>query len=110
MSMTRYRLVVPASAVLAALLVVALSAPVGAKREGRFDLVEATISGIQQAIEDHVISAEQLVRMYHKRIAAYDGQTTDAHLNAYIHLNTHALDAADERDHDNDRNRGAGRR
>src|SRR4051812_47801941 len=103
MSMTRYRLVVPASAALAALLVVALSAPVGAKREqGRFDLVEATISGIQQAIEDRFIPAEQLVRMYHKRIAAYDGQTTAAHLNAYIHLNAHALDAADDRDHDND--------
>src|SRR3954468_19637480 len=111
MSMTRYRLVVPASAVLAAILVVSLSAPVGAKREqGRFELVEATISGIQQAIEDRVITAEQLVRMYHKRIATYDGQTTVAHLNAYIHLNTHALDAADDRDHDNDRNRGAGRR
>jgi amidase len=109
--MTRYRLVVPASAALAALLVVSLSAPVGAKHElRRFDLVEATIPGIQAAIEDRVITAEQLVRLYHKRIAAYDGTTTAAHLNAYIHLNAHALDEADDRDHDNDRNRGQGRR
>jgi amidase len=47
--------------------------------------------------------------MYHKRIAAYDEATTATRLNAYIHLNRHALDEADERDHDNDRNRGEGR-
>ena len=53
--------------------------------------METTIPAIQDAIEDHVVTAEQLVRMYHKRIAAYDGETTAAHLNAYIHLNRHAL-------------------
>ena len=48
--------------------------------------------------------------MYQARIAAYSGETTATHLNAYIHLNTRALDEADDRDHDNDRNRGEGRR
>ena len=76
-----------------------LSAPIRARHTpGRFDLVETTIPAIQDAIEDRVITAEQLVRMYLKRIAAYDGKTTAAHLNAYIHLNRHALDDADERD------------
>src|SRR5580765_6800937 len=111
MSMMRACLVVRASAALIALFVIGLSAPVGAKHAPkRFDLVEATIPAFQDAIEDHVVTAEQLVRMYHKRIAAYDGETTAAHLNAYIHLNRHALDEADDRDHDHDRNRGEGRR
>jgi amidase len=110
MSMKRARLVVPATAALVALFVLSVSAPLGARHEPRrFDLVETTIPAIQDAIEDRVITAEQLVRMYQKRIAAYDGETTAAHLNAYIHLNRHALDEADDRDHDSDRNRGEGR-
>src|SRR5258708_38736543 len=105
------RLVAPASAALVALVVLSLTSPVGAKHEPRrFDLVETTIPAIQNAIQDHVIAAEQLVRMYHQRIAAYGGPATATHLNAYIHLNRHALDEADERDHDSDRNRGEGRR
>jgi amidase len=48
--------------------------------------------------------------MYHQRIAAYDGQTTAAHLNSYIYLNRHALDEADNRDHDHDRRHGEGGR
>jgi amidase len=108
--MMRARLVVRASAALVALFLIGLSTPVGARHAPRrFDLVEATIPAIQDAIEDHVITAEQLVRMYQKRIAAYDGETTATHLNAYIHLNQRALDEADDRDHDNDRNRGEGR-
>jgi hypothetical protein len=60
-------LLVPASAALIALFMVGLSAPLGAKHAPRrFDLVEATIPSIQDAIDDHVITAEQLVRMYHK--------------------------------------------
>ena len=108
--MKRACLVLRASAALIALFVAALSAPVDAKRAPRrFDLVEATIPSIQDAIDDHVITAEQLVRMYHKRIAAYDEATTATRLNSYIHLNRHALDEADERDHDNDRDEGEGR-
>ena len=109
--MKRACLVVRVSSALIALFVVALSAPVGAKHAPRrFDLVETTIPAIQDAIEDHVITAEQLVRMYRKRIAAYDEAATATRLNAYIHLNRHALDEADERDHDSDRDRGEGRR
>jgi amidase len=109
MSMKRACLVVRASAALVALFVVFLSAPVGAKHPPRrFDLVETTIPAIQDAIEDRVITAEQLVRMYHKRIAAYDEANTASHLNAYIHLNQHALDEADDRDHDHDRASGEG--
>ena len=48
--------------------------------------------------------------MYHKRIAAYDGDRRRLICNAYIHLNRHALDQADDSDHDNDRERGEGRR
>src|SRR6185369_17092981 len=110
MSMMRARLVVRASAALIALFVIGLSAPVGAKHPPkRFDLVETTIPAIQDAIEDRVITAEQLVRMYQKRIAAYDEANTATRLNAYIHLNRHALDEADDRDHDHDRNHGEGR-
>jgi len=109
--MKRACLVIRASAALIALFVVALSASVGAKHAPRrFDLVETTIPAIQDAIEDHVITAEQLVRMYHKRIAAYDEATTATRLNSYIYLSRHALDEADERDHDDDRDRGEGRR
>ena len=71
--MKRACLVLRASTVLVALFVVTFSAPLGAKHPPRrFDLVETTIPAIQEAIEDHVITAEQLVRMYFKRIAAYD--------------------------------------
>ena len=99
--MMRARLVVLGSAALVALFVIGLSAPVGAKHAPkRFDLVETTIPAIQDAIEDRVITAEQLVRMFQKRIAAYDEATTATRLNSYIHLNRHALDEADDRDHD----------
>jgi len=109
--MKRACLVIRASAALIALFVAALSAPVDAKHAPRrFDLVETTIPAIQEAIEDHVITAEQLVRMYHKRIAAYDEATTATRLNSYIHVNRQALDEADESDHDSDRDRGEGRR
>ena len=108
--MKRTRVVLRASAVLAALVAVTLAVPVGAKHSPRrFDLLETTIPAIQNAIEDRVISAEQLVRMYQKRIAAYDEATTATRLNSYIHVNRHALDEADERDHDDDRRRGEGR-
>ena len=76
-------LVLRASAVLVALFVVVLSSPVGAKHAPRrFDLVETTIPAIQDAIDDHVITAEQLVRMYQKRIAAYDEPATGGCLQA----------------------------
>jgi len=63
---------------------------------GRFDLVEATIPSIQAAILNDIITAEQLVQMYLKRIAAYDGEATATHLNAYIHVNMDAVREARE--------------
>src|SRR4051812_17857942 len=99
------------SSTLIALSVISHAAPVGAKHaERRFDLVETTIPAIQDAIDDHVINAAQLVRMYQKRIAAYDDANTATRLNAYIHVNRHALDAADESDWKGDSDRGEGRR
>ena len=58
---------------------------------GRFDLVEATIASIQEAIQNDIITADQLVQMYLARIAAYDAKTTATHLNSYIHVNADAV-------------------
>ena len=58
---------------------------------GRFELVEATIASIQEAIEDGVISPDELVQMYLDRIAAYDGKQTATHLNSYIAVNRDAV-------------------
>lgn len=63
---------------------------------GRFDLVETTIPAIQSAIQNNIITADQLVRMYLARIAAYDAKTTGAHLNAYIHINDRAVKDAQQ--------------
>ena len=57
-----------------------------------FHLVEATIADIEQAFRSDLLEPEQLVRMYLARIAAYDG--AGPHLNAYMHVNEHAIDAA----------------
>ena len=102
---------VRASATLIGLFLAGFSAPVGAKHAPRqFDLVETTIPAIQDALEDHVINVQKLVRMYYQRIAAYDGLTTAAHLNSYIFVNPHAWDEADNSDHDRDREKGEGRK
>ena len=80
------------SLVAAAVLVV-IGVRVNAKHRRepiRFDLVEATIESIQQAIDDDVITPEQLVGMYLQRIAAYDGKQTATHLNSYIAVNREA--------------------
>jgi amidase len=84
---------------LVSVVVVASSAPVVADRHsghGTFDLVETTIPAIQDAVDHHIITTEQLVRMYLDRIAAYDGKTTATHLNSYIHVSPRALEGADD--------------
>jgi len=99
--MKRARFVLRTLAAVAGLLLVTLAMPLAADRDAgsrRFDLVETTIPAVQQALHDHVITTEQLVRMYFKRIAAYDGQATATHLNSYIHLNDRALDDEDTND------------
>jgi amidase len=61
-----------------------------------FHLVETTISDIEQAYRSHLLTPEQLVKMYQARIAAYDGLTTTSHLSSYLHVNEHAVDAANQ--------------
>jgi len=85
--------------VLVGLALLALSTGVAANNSsvsGRFDLVEATIPSIQTAIQNNIITAEQLVQMYLARIAAYDKKTTAAHLNSYMHVNADAVREARE--------------
>jgi len=77
----------------AAAALVAIGVRVNAKHRRepiRFDLVEATIGSIQQAIDDDVITPEQLVGMYLQRIAVYDGKQTATHLNSYIAVDREA--------------------
>ncbi|HEY2908567.1 MAG TPA: amidase family protein [Vicinamibacterales bacterium] len=93
--MKRLITVLQACALIAGVAVLARSVPVGADPHGvhgTFDLVETTIPAIHKAVDQGLISTEQLVRMYQNRIAAYDGKSTAAHLNSYIHLNARLLD------------------
>jgi len=97
--MLKLRIALYASA--AALTVAVLTVPVTAAKRGgsgQFDLVETSIPKIQRAIQDGVITGEQLVQMYLNRIAAYDGKSTTTHLNSYIHVNQNALHDARESD------------
>jgi amidase len=67
-----------------------------------FHLVEATISDIEQAYRSHLLTPEQLVKMYQDRITAYDGLATTPHFSSYMHLNDHAIDAANQLDNHDD--------
>jgi amidase len=99
--MKRLRVFLPLSAVLSAVVFLGLGVPVTADNHfgsGSFALVEATISEIQAAIQNHIITAEQLTQMYLTRNAAYGGPNTTAHLNAFIHVNADALHDAREAD------------
>ncbi|HEU4733696.1 MAG TPA: amidase family protein, partial [Kofleriaceae bacterium] len=55
-------------------------------------LVEATLPQLQQALRSHLVTSEQLVRMYLARIAAYD--KAGPKLNAFLHLNDMAIEEA----------------
>jgi amidase len=61
-------------------------------------LVEATVPELQQALKTHLVTSQQLVQMYLNRVAAYSD--AGPHLNAFIHLNSEALDEARARDAD----------
>lgn len=72
-----------------------------------FQLVEATIGDIEHAFHSNLLTPELLVHKYLARIAAYD--SAGPHLNSYMHVNEHAVDAAralqsdaDDEDEDND--------
>jgi amidase len=89
------------------LAVTALTWPVAAdspsKAPQSLQLVEATVPELQRALKTHLITSQQLVRMYLNRIAAYS--VAGPHLNAFIHVNPEALEVAADRDSD----RGEGR-
>jgi len=90
---------VPVAACLIGSVWLFLDTPLIAKNDGeRFNLVETSIAAIHAAFEDDVITPSQLVKMYHARIAAYDGKSTTTHLNSYIFLNPHAQEDADGED------------
>jgi len=92
---------------LAVLASTALVLPLAAKRGGegsaRLQLVEAEIEDLLKAQQTGLATSEQIVRMYLARIAAYD--QAGPHLNAFMHVNEHALDVA----HALDANRHPGR-
>jgi len=61
-----------------------------------FDVVEASIGDIHQAMRDGRLTARQLVEAYLERIEAYDKRGPS--LNGIIELNPRALERADELD------------
>ena len=79
-------------AVAAVLLGATLTPPVAADKGGvgsaRLQLVEATIQDLQKALQTKLVTSEQLVEMYHARMAAYED--SGPHINAYIHVNANA--------------------
>ena len=77
--------------VMFSMLVAALLAPILAEAGG-FDVVETTISDIQDAYQAGTLTPEQLVGMYLDRIAAYD--VAGPQLNSYMYVNPQAVDAA----------------
>ena len=67
----------------------------GCSKESRFQIEEATIARIHQAMKDGKITSRQLVEYYFKRIDKYDRATK---LNAIVVKNPNALRRADELD------------
>lgn len=67
-----------------------------------FHLVETTISDIEQGYRSHLLTPEQLVKMYQSRIATYDGLATTPHLSSYMHLNQQAIEVASQLDNHDD--------
>ncbi len=89
------------SKVMAILAVVAaVSIAASAQKPPAFSIVEASISGMRQALEQRRVTSRELVQQSLTRIALYEDT-----LNAIITVNAKALDEADERD----RERAAGR-
>ncbi len=83
--------------------------PVAAQKphDGKvFHLVEATIADIEHALASDLLEPEQLVQMYLARIAAFD--QAGPHLNSYMYVNPHAVDAARALDADHKHHHGDG--
>jgi amidase len=59
----------------------------------KFDLVEATIPEIQEALETHRVNSKQLVKMYLERIGAYERTLNGViAINWFAFLEAHRLD------------------
>jgi amidase len=69
-------------------------------------LVEATVSQLQEALRARLLTSEQLVQMYLDRVEAYDD--AGPMLNAFLHVNEGALAIARARDLDRSRGRAHG--
>ena len=67
-----------------------------AKKTGSFDVVEATIADLQQAMTSGAISAKKLTELYLARIKAID--KSGPSLNAVIELNPDAFSIAEALD------------
>lgn len=77
-------------------LAVGLAVTAGCAGEPDFEVVEASIAEIHEAMLDGRLTARQLVELYLKRIEAYDKQGPA--INAIIVINPDALARADELD------------
>ena len=71
--------------------------------KARFDVVEASISELREALESGEVTSEELVRLYLARIEKYD--SSGIHLNALVVMNPDAL--ADAKASDDRRARNA---
>jgi len=79
------------------ILLIFLTIPfqISAEQPEKFDLIEATISEIHQAIRSGEITCLQLVNAYLKRIETYDQSTR---LNAIVIINPNAAAVAKKLD------------
>lgn len=92
LSMRRFRIRGTHLVLAAAFLPIASCAP-AQDRTARFDVVEATIPQMQQALADGSVTSRELVEAYLQRIATYEED-----VNATIAVNHHALAIADSLD------------
>ncbi|HEX2692112.1 MAG TPA: amidase family protein, partial [Kofleriaceae bacterium] len=75
------------------------AAPAEQRGDGHhLELVEATVPELAHALRSHLLTSEQLVQRYLARIAAYDA--SGPKLNAFLHVNSAALDEARARDNE----------
>jgi len=74
-------------------LVVLLLVPLSAAARGEFNVVEAGITDMQQAMASGRVTSRELIQQYLMRIALYDKK-----LNAVMTVNPNVLREADERD------------
>ena len=84
--------IVSVTTLLVGLLTLRVGADPGGVGSARLQLVEATVSQLEKALQTKLLTTEELVGLYLARIAAYED--TGPAVNAYIHLNANALSDA----------------